>query len=355
MNVIWLLVKASSLNVANAVLTGLISGGCSARLIVLINTAISGNSTENLMWYFVGLALVAMLTGVISQFLLIDLAQGAVYKLRLRLSNLILSAPLRQLEELGANRLLATLTEDVQSLSKSVFAIPFICIDFAVVAGCLIYLGWLSGVVFLIVVVFIGLAIACVQLLLNKAYQLLALAREEEDRLYKHFRSITEGIKELKLHAKRRQEFLDEGLLVSATVSRHSRTSAFKIGAIAVGFGQLLFFTILGLLLFGLPRIITITAPVLAAYALTITYLLVPIQNILDRLPTLLDASVAVRKTESMGLALASLAETATMQSVPNSTWTILELEQVTHTYRSEQEDSHFIVGPLSLVFSTLR
>lgn len=352
MNVIWLLVKASRLSVAIAVLTGLISGGCSARLISLINTATSGNETDNLVWYFIGLALVAMLTGIISQFLLIDLAQDAVYKLRLRLSQLILSAPLKQLEELGANRLLATLTEDVQTLSGSVFAITFICIDFAVIAGCLIYLVWLSGVVFLIVVVFIGLAIICVQLLLNQAYKFLALAREEEDRLYKNFRSITEGIKELKLHTLRRQEFFSDELQTSAGVSRQYKASALKIGAIAVGFGQLLFFTILGLLLFGLPRIMTVTTPVLAAYALTITYLLVPVQNIMDRLPTLLSASVAVRKTESMGLALASLAETgSTMQSVPNSTWTTLELDQITHTYPSEQEDRRFIVGPLSLVF----
>lgn len=102
MNLIWLLLRASWLNVALAVLTGLISGGSSARLIALINSATSGNWSDNLVWYFVGLALVALLTGAISQFLLIDLAQEAIYKLRLRLSQRILSAPLRQLEELGS-------------------------------------------------------------------------------------------------------------------------------------------------------------------------------------------------------------------------------------------------------------
>lgn len=86
MSIIWFLLQASWLNVAIAVLTGLVSGGCSASLIALINRAISGNSTDNLVWYFVALALIALLTGVISQFLLIDLAQEAVYKLRLRLS-----------------------------------------------------------------------------------------------------------------------------------------------------------------------------------------------------------------------------------------------------------------------------
>jgi putative ATP-binding cassette transporter len=57
MNLIWLLLQASWLNVAIGVLTGLVSGGCSARLIALINTTVSGNSTDNLPWYFVGLGL----------------------------------------------------------------------------------------------------------------------------------------------------------------------------------------------------------------------------------------------------------------------------------------------------------
>lgn len=350
MNIIWFLLQASWLNVAIAVLTGLVSGGCSASLIALINRAVSGNSTNNLAWYFVALALSALVTGVISQFLLIDLAQQAVYQLRLRLSQKILSAPLRQLEDLGANRLLATLTEDVQAISRSVFEIPFLCIDLAVITGCLIYLSSLSGVVFLVVVALIGLAIATVQLLITKAYQLLASAREEDDQLFKHFRSITEGIKELKLHRERRQVFLDEELQVSAAASRHYRTSALKIAAIATGWGQLLFFTIVGLLLFGLPRLVSVTTPVLAAYILIITYLLGPFEKIIQTLPTLFSASIAVQKFERMGLTLASQAETTT-QAAPTPNWSSLKLNQVTHTYRGEQEDNRFVLGALSLTF----
>ena len=352
MNVIWLLLQASGLSVVIAVLTGLISGGCSARLIALVNTAVSSNSIENLVWYFALLAIVALLMGIISQFLLIDLAQDAVYKLRLRSSQGILSAPLRQLEELGANRLLATLTEDVQAISNSVFVIPFLCIDIAVIVGCLVYLGWLSGVVFLVVVVFLGVALTCVQLLIGKVYKFLKLAREEDDHLYKHFRSIIEGIKELKLHTLRRQAFLSDELQVSAAASRHYQSSALKTGAIATGGGQLLFFTILGLLLFALPQITPVTKPVLAAYVLTLTYLIVPIQNMLDRLPYLFSASIAVQKVKGMGLVLANQAEIGSIaQSTSHSAWITIELDRVSHTYQGEREDSQFVLGVLNLTF----
>ncbi|MGL5059715.1 MAG: ABC transporter transmembrane domain-containing protein, partial [Microcoleus sp.] len=207
MNAIWLLLKASWLNVSIALLTGLISGGCSAQLIALINRAVSGNPDDDLVWYFAGLAILALITGFISQFLLIYLSQEAVYKLRLSLSRGILSSPLRQLEELGPSSLLATLTDDVGMLSNTIFVVPFLCVDIAIVVGCLIYLSTLSGAVFAVVFTFLVLTIATIQLLLGKMRKFFDLAREEQDRLFKHFRSITDGIKELKLHSERRQEF----------------------------------------------------------------------------------------------------------------------------------------------------
>ncbi len=352
MNLIWLLLRASWLNVAIAVLTGLISGGCSARLIGLINTAITGKSTDNLVWNFVGLGIVVFFNTIISQFFLIELAQEAVYNLRLCLSGAILFSPLRHLEELGANRLMAILTEDVQTLSGAVFMMPTICIDIAIILGCLVYLSWLSAVVFVVFIVFLVLAIASVQFLLNKARSFLFLAREEEDRLFKHFRTITDGIKELKVHSQRREQFASEQLQVSAAASRQYNVAALKTFAIGDGWGQMLFFTTVGFLLFVLPRLVFVASSVLSAYILTIAYLLTPLRNILVRLPPFFKANVSLQKIESMRLALASQQEeTSIGSSYASHNWKILELIQVTHTYRGEQEDNSFVLGALYLTF----
>ncbi|MCC3528906.1 MAG: cyclic peptide export ABC transporter [Microcoleus sp. PH2017_22_RUC_O_B] len=352
MNVIWLLLKASWLNVSIAILTGLISGGCSAQLIAFINRAISDNSNQNLVWYFAGLAVLALVTGVISQFLLIYLSQEAVYNLRLSLSRGILSSPLRHLEELGANRLLATLTDDVGTLSNTIFLIPFLCVDIAIVVGCLTYLSTLSGAVFAVVFAFLALTIATVQLLLNRMRKFFNLAREEQDRLFKHFRSITEGIKEIKLHSLRRKEFFDEELQVSAADSRNYNLQALNTAAVATGVGQLLFFMLIGLLLFALPKFVPVSTPVLSAYILTSTYLMSPFQNILQRLPLIFRANTSVEKIERMGLALASQSEiTAAVKLPENSRWETLELKGATHSYPGDKEDSNFVLGELNLKF----
>ncbi|MEG4105657.1 cyclic peptide export ABC transporter [Microcoleus sp. S13_C5] len=352
MNVIWLLLKASWLNVSIAILTGLISGGCSAMLIALINRAISDNSNQNLVWYFAGLAVLALVAGVISQFLLIYLSQEAVYNLRLSLSRGILSTPLRNLEELGANRLLATLTDDVGTLSNTIFLIPFLCVDIAVVVGCLTYLSTISGTVFVVVFGFMVLTIGTVQLLLNKMRKFFDLAREEQDTLFKHFRSITEGIKELKLHSLRRQEFFTEELQGSADASRNYNVTALNTGAVAMGVGQLLFFMLMGLLLFVVPKFVPVSTPVLSAYILTSTYLMSPFNNILQRLPALFRANTSVEKIERMGLALASQAEINSTVKLPDTAqWETLELNRVIHSYPGEKEDINFSLGELNLKF----
>ncbi len=352
MNVIWLLLKASWLNVSIAILTGLISGGSSAMLIALINRAISDNSNASLVWYFGGLAILALLSGFVSQFLLIYLSQEAVYNLRLSLSRGILSTPLRNLEELGANRLLATLTDDVGTLSNTIFLIPFLCVDIAVVVGCLTYLSTISGAVFVVVFGFLVLMIGTIQLLLNKMRKFFDLAREEQDTLFKHFRSITDGIKELKLHSLRRQEFFTEELQVSADASRDYNVTALNTGAVAIGVGQLLFFMLMGLLLFALPKFVPVSTPVLSAYILTSTYLMSPFQNILQRLPAIFRANTSVEKIEKMGLALASQAEiSSVVKRVETADWQTLELKGTTHRYPGEKEDSNFILGDISLKF----
>jgi putative pyoverdin transport system ATP-binding/permease protein len=353
MNLIWLLLQASWLQVAIAILTGLISGGTNARLIGLINGVISGTATEdNLMWLFAVLVLIILVNSILSQVLLINLSQDAVYRLRLRLSQGILSSELQHLEKLGPNRLLATLTDDVATLSSTVYAIPFICVDIAIIVGCLIYLGFLSTAVFAFTAGFMMVAIGIIQLLINNAQHYLNLARDEQDRLFKHFRTITDGIKELKLHNPRRQEFVSKELQPSAIKSRDHNAAALFTFSISTGLGNLLFFSLIGLLLFGLPQIVAIELPVASGYILTLTYLMLPMQSILAKLQELSKASVALQKIETMGLALAAQKEnTVTPEEAETLTFSVLELQQVTHAYPGEQEDSRFVLGPVDLTF----
>ena len=350
MDIIWLLVKASRTNVVLAILAGLVSGGCSASLIALINQAISQENPQSLVISFVGLAAVALISGVFSQFLLIDLAQDAVYRLRLQFSDRILAAPLQQTEALGPSKLLAVLTKDVDAISNAVFAIPTLCTQAAVLAGCLAYMGWLSGMLFILVAIFLALAIALIQVSISAAYHYLASARIEANNLLECFRGVTSGTKELKLHSARRQLFLDEDLETTAAAFRGYTKMAYKLSSVSSTGGQTLFFVLIGLLLFAAPQFITFNQAVLPAYVLTIAYILGPIEGIVVQLPNLLQADVSIKKINEMGLSLAKSAElSSVVRQNTQDEWKTLALKGVVHTYQSEDSAHPFAVGPISI------
>ncbi|PLZ88902.1 ABC transporter ATP-binding protein [Fischerella muscicola CCMEE 5323] len=355
MNLFRLLLRTSALLLSLAVLAGILSGGCAAGLIALINATLSQNqpSTTTLVSSFVALCLVRLIANFASQVLLIHLSEKAILDLRMLLSRRILASPLRQLEQIGAYRLLAVLTEDIRTISSTVLIIPFFCINIAIVIACLIYLGWLSTTVFVIGVCFLFLGIFSYLIPMMKAMSLLELAREQEDRLFNHFCAITQGTKELKLHRQRRQSFLKEDLCTTALSYRRHNVVGMSVFAAAASWGQILFFIVIGLLLFTLPSLTKIHFTIISAYALTIIYMMSPLEHIMSMLPTVTRALVALKKAESLGLSLPTSSNETYSEKVLSlgQFWQYLELVNVTHTYYQEREETNFILGPINLKF----
>ncbi|BAZ30485.1 cyclic peptide transporter [Cylindrospermum sp. NIES-4074] len=339
--------------VASAIVTGFLSGGSSAGLIALISASTNRGHNSSLIsiaWGFLGLVIVALITNIISQVMLIRLSQDAILQLRMRLSRQILASELSHLEQLGNSRLLATLTEDVQAVANAVYIVPFLCIDLATVVGCLVYITWLSWLVLLILIALMVVGIGSCQWLLNRGGKLLALAREDQDVLFKHLGTITAGVKELKLNYQRRQVFLTKNLQATASRFRHHNVDGLTMFATTTSWGKLLFFFAIGFLLFALPKLITISPQTLSGYILTFTYLMLPMDNIVTNLPQVSKANIALQKIESLGLSLANRSEISTVPSALKSDWRSLQFNEIIHTYYTDKEDKSFIFGPINLI-----
>jgi putative ATP-binding cassette transporter len=350
MQLISFLFRSSRKLVSIAILTGFLSGASSAGLIALISRALGNGAVSQIAWAFVGLAVVSLITSVISQVVLIQLAQDAVFKLRLQLSRQILSSELRHLEQLGNARMMATLTEDVQAVATAVSSFPFLCIDLATVVGCFVYIGSLSWVVFAMVMGLFVFAFATCQWMLNQARRRMVFAREDQDVLFRHFRSITDGIKEMKLHYPRRQVFLRDELETASASFRRHNIHALVLFASAGSWGKLIFFFAIGFVLFALPGIVSIPPETLSGYVLTFTYLMLPLDKMVLKLPVLSQASVSLQKIDMLGLSLKQRAESTTIPS-PVRTWQTLELQGVTHSYY-QSEDAQFTLGEIDLTLN---
>ena len=334
------------------ILAGIISGLSNTVLIAVINSTLNKTATptSGQILAFGGLCLVLASMRFVSGAVLVVLMKNVMVTLRMQLCRKILTAPLRSLEQLGSPRLYATLTGDVPGIANAFVFLPLLCMNLAILLGCLIYLCWLSPILLLGAIVFMGLGIISHQLPVKKALKYFERAREKADALFQQLRSLVEGTKELKLHRRRRNAFYSELLEPTARASQQELATGDVIWVAAGSWGQILFFIFIGLVLFVVPTLSPRSSLVLTGYTLTVMYMMGPLEFVLNFVPELTRANVAMKKIDAISESLDEQFVTeATTDAEVNPSWDSLELVGVQHTYRRENEEEEFSLGPIDL------
>ncbi len=306
MDLIVFLFKSSWKSLSIALLTGIVSGGCSAGLIALISKAAvqEGEPSGAIALFFIALCIVALLTAMLSRILLIRFSQAAVFELQMQLSRQILATELKPLETIGLPRLLVVLTDDVQAIASAAGVVPMLVINTASAAGCMLYISWLSWQVLALVAVLTLVASVSCRWFLLAGWRGLNQAREHQDRLFQHFRTLVDGIKELKLHPVGQQDFLEADLSHTALQVQKANERGMSQFAVVDSWGKFIYFFAVGLILFALPRWIGISPETRFGYLLTFTYVLGPMESLVNKIPFLSRASIALKKIKSLGLSL---------------------------------------------------
>jgi putative ATP-binding cassette transporter len=349
------LARSSRLLLACAVATSLIGGFVGASLVALINQALTEPAERigSLAWKFAGLCLVVLVSRWLSQAQFVELSQKTLADLRSHLTRHFSEVPYRDLEARGSAKLLAVLSEDVSTVSHFFVMLPELVMHGAVVLGCLFYLGMLSWQVFLFALALVLLGSLGYHLAEVEAILALRRAREQEDELFRHFRALFDGAKELKLHEQRRREFVGEVIPASIAEVRRARTRGLAIYAGAASFGAFLFFFLIGSVLFGIGNWFPIDVHVMSGYALMFLYMMLPLEGVLGAIPSINAARVALERIDEAGGGAPErdvVAEgAATRAPQAPVAFEKLQLEGVTHRYHRETSDGVFTLGPIDL------
>ena len=337
----WLLIAS--------VLAGLISGLCSARLIMLANRALNvTHSTE--IYLFLALLILMFVAGALSMISLVILSQRCIYKLRILMCETILKCPLRHIEDLGTNKLFVTLTGDIQNVSQALLAIPVLCINCAILLGCFIYIGAFSLKIAEFLIIFIIGGILVYRVPLIKAINHLHTAREKEDVLFAHFQTIVDGVRELKLNKLRRDNFFKKDLEVTAMFNKNFNIKGMSLFSGAVALGQLLFFLMLGILLFIIPKLFRMDHEAFSGVIIGVIYMILPLTSIINTLSSFGRANVAYKKIQKIHSKIAAFSPKENFDSRAVALYSIfsISLSNVIYKYSSSNEDV-FTLGPISM------
>jgi putative ATP-binding cassette transporter len=331
--------------------TGIAGGLASTAMIALVSSIVAGGGAPSLALVvgFVALCVALPVSRYVSQLLLINLSQSTLVELRLRLSQRVLQAPLRQLESIGAPRLLATLTNDVGTIVDTLLTLPVLLMHGSLVISSFVYLGWLNWRLLLEVACVIVFGVATYQLALRRALVHFFSSRQLMNDVVGQIRSMVEGTKELKMNGGRRSSFL-RMVEESVRALQQEVRSGQKVFAAASSWGQALFFVVVGSVVLVLPFFQPVAGKALIAYSIVLFQLMAPLEVLLNAFPSLSRATVAVRQVESLGFSLEVERGSEERTAAPLPAWGRLELAGVTHGYFRDGEEG-FLLGPIDAVF----
>jgi len=352
MRLLLLLLRASWKTVILAGLIGAASGAASVGLVALIMYTLRdpNRSSAITMGLFGALCVVILITRIGAQWVLCRMTQANIAELRVGLCRRILDSPLKHLEEIGVDRLLGCLTGDVNLVSQAINGVPVLAVNLVVLACGMVYLATLSLTLMACCLVFAILGFASYWYSSRWAGKYVTRSRQAQDVLLKRVRGLIEGVKELKMHHDRRREYVDQ-VIQAQDVVRESQYLGDTLHDAAIAWGRLTFFIAIGLLLFLWPRITAADSATLTGYALTVLYLMSPLEQIIGWLPFLGWAMNSVAQIERLGLALDEQAEQSEANAAltPVADWQEIELLGATHAYRREGQPNGFVLGPIDV------
>jgi putative ATP-binding cassette transporter len=330
---------------------GLLSGAASAALIALVNTALVRRDRTSgwLAVAFVVLLAAKVVTNALARVLLNHLAQRTLSQLCGDLSRKVLATPLRHLERVGIPRILTTLTDDVLMIGLAITNVPAFAMNVAILGGCAAYLGWLSWPILIVVATFVVLGAVAYRVLISRAFRHFQDARDARDAVFRQFRTLTEGLKELKLHAGRRLAFVTERLDPSIETLRRDSFAGLVHHIVATGWSQLLFYASLGALVFTVPRIPDVTTETLTGYILVTLYMMNPIWGLLESWPAFARGRIALQKVRDLGVSLSPLTVEEAELTPPATfgPFERLDFDGVVFAYDDDRDGHGFVLGPL--------
>jgi putative ATP-binding cassette transporter len=353
-DIITFLFKVSPRIVVLAIVASVLAGVTNTVLLAVISSALSSadRGAGRIVWSFVALVVAMLVCRVAAMLLLTRLTLSYTLGLRMRLCRQVLATPLRKLEQLGSHRLLANITEDIPAITIALSSIPGLCMQIAIVGACFLIMGWLSWKLLLAVIIYLALGAALYQWAVLRAARYIKLAREGADSLMKHFRALTDGMKELKLHNNRRDAFMNKVLEPTATSVMQYNMQANNIYVGNAAAGQLLIFLLIGLLVFGPGREFQVSTKVLISYTLLVLYMVGPLEIVLNMVPNMNRALVSLQKVKHLGLELSAIPEREVVKpAFRTANWKSLELDGITHAYNRENTDNTFTLGPINVKF----
>ncbi|MCW3465946.1 cyclic peptide export ABC transporter [Chitinophaga nivalis] len=281
------------------ILLGIISGLCNFLFIHLVTRIIGEIATgqytvisQQYLFIFALIILFFIWTRRTLSYSIIQLSQLLFWSLRKQILSQVLQADYRQLTD-RKHKIYAALVHDVNVLTQTSLNIIDFFTASILVFSCLVYLGFISWILFL-ATLGVGIAgTAIYHLRTRKNLQQFAHARDLENKFLEHFDTILKGFKEIYMEPKKGKAVYEGKILGIADETCRDNTVAFTGFLNNQIVGRVLFYILVTVILLVFSVTLNIGTGKVVSFVFTLLYLLGSLEIMMSLLPTLARAKIA--------------------------------------------------------------
>lgn len=294
---------------------------------------------------FLLLCVFILVTRSMSQWLFQNVVIESCNELRVYFCQRVNQLPIINLEKIGEAELTASLTNDVPGVVSGAAVFPIFLANIATLIGILGFLIVLNSDVFVFVLCIILIGMITYRVPLQFSQKYFTEARRVFSLIIEDFNAIIGGAKELKLHSKRRNVFMEESLMVHVEENTSLQKKGRVIDIFATNYGNMISFITIGILAFVIANAHDLSNEALIGTIMALLYTVGPVAAILNSISSYVQGSISLQRLRY----LLSIMPVEELESqTPVVEFEQITLEDVVHSYDG---DDSFTVGPINLTF----
>lgn len=354
MKILRLLRKGSTGFLIGAIATGAASGLFLTLMIRMIHQSLLVEAPDPVR--FLGFYLIIWVLFVVcttsATILTSSMAHKALYKLREWVTDHILDLSYRKAEGRGAEYF-PILTEDIQTISYTIYRIPAITTASATVIGCFVYMMYLSWSITLGIVLLFGVIFGVMSALGRRAQHYGKQARDQYDKMYRFFEDLVYGLKELKLNPYLRDHYRNTVFPPMIQVHQQFKLKENILFNFSIRTVEILFFPALGVLVYSI-LVYQIASPSAFSGVLTVLlFMLSPLSTMANFASEYKAMQVSMDRLNAMEQEITAETERGTVQKNlitfdQSAGQPILEFKAVEVSYKRDDGQTNFRLGPVS-------
>lgn len=294
------------------------------------------------LWWFFGLIALLLLTTFLSQYALTVLGHCFMFGLKTTLIERLLHTNHQILMQIGTPKILASLSNDIQSITMAFVRLPELAQGLIVCAVVMVYLGSLSLGLLVAVSIWVGITLWLSKVLVHRVYAHLTTLRHIDDELYGDYQAVLDGHQGLTLNKARARRLHLDFMNKASTYQKHIiKADTYHLSA--VNFSNISLFGSLGLVM-GLTYWLDLPFEVGITFGFAILFLQSPLLKAVGAYPVWQTAKVAFDKINALQLPTT----TQSLPQRPPTHWRQIVLHDVSYGY----DDGHFALKQVNLTLN---